>query len=138
MIDLQEVQHIKDEVSENPSQFEDIIEASTLGICVTDAEGMFIGMNKNYHTIYGYERSEMVGNSFLMVSEPKKRTQLQELHDIFMKLKDEIMCNWEVMRKDGTLFTISADAGYESDLNGGPAKITFIWPDREDLQALIS
>jgi PAS domain S-box-containing protein len=138
MIDLREAQRIKDLVSENPDQYEEIIEGSTLAICVTDETGTFIGMNSKYLKLYGYEREEMIGQGFVMVLEPDKRNRLQELHDLFMKLKDEIMRNWEVMRKDGGLMTITADAGYEGNLMGHEAKITFVWPDDPKLQELIS
>jgi len=138
MIDLKEAQRIKDLVSEEPDRFEDIIESSSLAICVTDETGTFMGMNSRYLKLYGYKRDEMLGQPFVMVLEPDKRNRLQELHDIFMKLKDEIMRNWEVMRKDGSLMTITADAGYEGNIKGHEAKITFVWPDAPELQKLIS
>ena len=72
-----------------------------------------------------------MGSSFLMVVPEDDQDRLQDLHDIFMKLKDEIMRNWEVKHKDGHTFTISADAGFSPDILGKPHKVTFIWPDHE-------
>lgn len=131
MIDLKESQRIKNLLEQSPEDYERIIEETPLAICVTDSNGNYSAVNENYLRLYGYSKDEMVGSSFLMVVPVDDQDRLQELHDIFMKLKDEIMRNWEVKHKDGRLFTISADAGFSPDLLGKPHKVTFIWPDAE-------
>ena len=137
MIDLKETQRIKELLEQSPENFQQIIESSTLGICITNSEGNYSAVNENYLKLYGFDREEMVGHSFLMVLEEHRKDKLQELHDMFMKLKDEICRHWEVMRKDGRVFHISADAGYSPDILGEPHKVTFVWPEEEDLQKLL-
>ncbi len=134
MIDLRESQRVKALLENSPENFEQIIEETSLAICVTNQHGNYSAVNENYLRLYGYERDEMIGAWFLIVVPEDDQDRLQDLHDIFMKLKDEIMRNWEVKNKDGHTFTISADAGFSPDIMGQPHKATFIWPDDESDQ----
>jgi PAS domain S-box-containing protein len=129
MIDLHETQRIKEKLIANPEAFESIIERTHLGICITDPSGNYSAVNDAYCSLYGYHREELIGKSFLVVVQEQQKDRLQELHDMFMKLKDEIFRNWEVVKKDGTLIKISADAGYAADILGKPHKVTFVWPE---------
>ena len=131
MIDLKETQRLKEQLEANPSDFVAIIENTPLAICITNELGNYSAVNQNYLRLYGYEESEMVGSSFLMVVPENDQDRLQDLHDIFMKLKDEIFRNWEVQHKNGHTFKISADAGFSPDILGKPHKVTFIWPEEE-------
>lgn len=137
MIDLHETQRIKEKLVANAANFTDIIEETHLGICITDPNGNYSAVNDAYCTLYGYNRSEFIGKSFLMVVQEQQKERLQELHDMFMKLKDEIFRNWEVLRKDGSLIKISADAGYAANILGKPHKVTFVWPEDEANQLLL-
>lgn len=128
MINLKETERIKQELKKNPDNYKSIIENTELGICITDEDGNFFDINENYARMYGYDKNEMIGQSFLMVVPVDDKIRLQELHDLFMRMKDEIMRNWEVQRKDGETFKIFADAGYASKIGGSPKKVTFVWP----------
>ncbi len=134
MIDLKETERIKTLLDQNPTHFEQIIEETSLAICITDERGYFVAVNNNYLKVYGYEREEMIGKSFLMVVKPDQKENLQEQHDLFITFKDEIMRNWEVVRKDGTVIKIFADAGFSTKIHGKPKKITFVWPKDTSLQ----
>lgn len=134
MIDLDETQRMKRLLQENPENFDEIIEDTFLGICITDENGNFVAVNEAYCLMYGYSREELVGNPFVMVLEESQRDKLQELHDLFMKFKDEIMRNWRVQRKDGSQIHIFADAGYSDVIQNRPRKVTLVWPDVPELQ----
>lgn len=134
MIDLRETERIKILLDQNPSEFEQIIEQTSLAICITDEKGMFVAVNENYLKVYGYTREEMIGNSFLMVVKEEERGSLQEQHNLFLTFKDEIMRNWEVQRKDGSYIKIFADAGFSTRIQDKPRKITFVWPKDVSIQ----
>ena len=134
MIDLKEADRIKKRLEESPEKYLEIIEDTPLGICITDEKGHFKAVNSKYSKMYGYSKDEMVGNNFTMVLEDSQKNKLQELHDLFMKMKDEIMRNWEVRHKSGELFKISADAGFNGNIHGSPHKVTFVCPDEEERQ----
>lgn len=137
MIDLHETQRIKEKMVANPAAFANIIEGTHLGICITDPNGNYSAVNEAYCKLYGYRREELIGKSFLMVVQEQQKDRLQELHDMFMKLKDEIFRNWEVVKKDGSLIKISADAGYAANILGKPHKVTFVWPEDEANQEML-
>ena len=137
MIDLQEAERLKKELNEDPENYRKVIENTFLGVCITNENGAFHAVNSKYALMYGYSTKELVGNNFTMVLEESQKEKLQELHDLFMKMKDEIMRNWKVKHKDGSLFKISADAGYSGEIEGRPHKITFVWPDDEKKQTLM-
>lgn len=122
MIDLNETKRIKDLLDQDPENHVAIIEDTPLAICVTDENGRYSAVNNNYLRLYGYESSEMIGESFLMVVPEDDQDRLKELHDVFMTLKDEIMQNWEVRGKDRVVFKIFADAGFSPTILGRPIK----------------
>lgn len=137
MIDLVETNRLKKELNAQPENYSEIIESTTLGICITDETGNFFAVNQNYARMYGYNSDEMIGQSFLIVVPTETRSQLQELHDLFMRMKDEIMRNWEVQRKSGEKIKIFADASFSSEIGGSPKKVTFVWPKDEKLQQMM-
>jgi PAS domain S-box-containing protein len=128
MIDILETERIKDEINATPSAVLEIIETtSDIGICITNDQGNFAAVNEAYTKIYGYTKSELIGNSFLMVVPPTNQENMDHLHRKFLKDKKEISREWEVVRKNGERITISVDTGYsEHILGGGPHKITFV------------
>ncbi len=137
MIDLQEVERIKEKLNASPEDYQEIINSSKLAICITDEDANFFAMNNNYLKLYGYSREELTGKSFLTVVPDGMKDKLKDLHDIFLVMKDEIMRNWEVQDSSGRVFKIFADAGYSETISGKPTKITFVWPnDDEKLQLL--
>lgn len=132
MIDLNEVTSIKNKLDEHPDKYLEIIEDTKLAICITNEKGLFVAVNNNYSKMYGYPKDKLVGHSFLTVVPDKFKEKLQDMHDIFVLMKDEIMRNWEVQDSSGRVFRIFADAGYSEKLIGKPTKITFVWPNDEE------
>jgi PAS domain S-box-containing protein len=126
MIDLLETQRLKDAIEANPKNFQAIIEATDIAICITTEEGNFFAVNDNYCNLYGYEREELIGNSFLIVVPPPTKQELSDLHDKFIEAQVELFRTWEVQRKDGELIKISVDAGYTEAITGKPQKLTFV------------
>ncbi len=126
MIDLVETQRLKDAIEETPTKFRSIIEDTDLAICITTQEGNFYAVNNNYCKLYGYEREELVGKSFLIVVPPVTQQELSDLHDKFIDARIELFRTWEVQRKGGELIRIGVDAGYTDKINGEPQKLTFV------------
>ncbi len=101
MIDLQETARLKQAIDEKPEAFEQIIEDTNLAICITDEAGKFAAVNNNYTKWYEYDRSELVGESFLKVVPEETKTELSDLHEEFMDIQIEMMRDWEVVSKSG-------------------------------------
>lgn len=128
-ISLIETKRLKQAIDANPEKLSQILEDTSLGICVTDAHGFFVAVNENYCRIYGYNRTELIGKHFSIVVPDAKVDDLKLLHDQFIENKFEILRNWEVVTKTGELIKIQVDAGYTEKINGKPHKITFIMPE---------
>ncbi len=126
MIDLTETQRIKDAIDQNPENFAQIIEDTSLGICVTNEDGIYVGMNQNYLGILGYNKEEMLGKSFLMVVPPSHKEELNEMHEQFIEIQIEIFEKFTILGKDGKSIDIDVDAGFTDKINGKPHKLTFI------------
>lgn len=128
-INLLETKRLKKEIEEKPADFLKIIENTDLGICITDAKGIFVAVNDNYSKIYEYTKSELIGNHFIMVVPDGKMDELKKLHDQFIKNRYEILRHWEVVTKTKKKIKIQVDAGYTEKINNKPHKITFIMPE---------
>jgi len=128
MIDLLETERIKSEIEENPSKVMESIEStSSIGICITNSLGLFVEVNTAYTKIYGYNKSQLLGKSFLMVVPEENKANMEILHKKFLKDKREIAREWEVVGENGKRISISVDAGYSEDIfDKTPHKITFI------------
>ncbi len=129
MLNVLRTKEIKKQIAQSPQNVQEIINNVTdLGICITDENGYFSTINPRYTEIYGYEKDEITGKHFSIVLPDDKKEKLSVLHDRFMDNKYEILRNWQVRRKDGTLINIQADAGYsEAILDKKPYKITFVY-----------
>lgn len=113
--------------SESDLFYNHIFETANLGICLTDKTGKFILVNPAYCRIYGYEKEELIGESFTKVVPVEQRVYMQELHDKFIYENiEEIPREWDVIGKGGKAIHIVATAGKMDYLENGPYKITTI------------
>jgi PAS domain S-box-containing protein len=126
MMNLAETQRIKDAVEQNPENFETIIESTNIGICVTNEDGIYVGMNAAYLNLLGYQRDEMVGKSFLMVVPTEQQLELKQLHDDFITMQVEIFDKFAIVGKDGKPIYIDVDAGFTDKIHNAPHKLTFV------------
>lgn len=108
------------------SLVEAMLEALPVGICVTDREGKFVAVNRAYSEIYGYQPSEMLGQSFLMVVREEDRELMKRLHDDFIAGKAELEADWTVQGKGGRLIEIVASARRFLGRDGCPYKLTLV------------
>ena len=126
MIDLKETKRVKDNLLSSPDKFLDIIEGTSLAICITNKDAKFVAVNENYAKLYGYSKEELIGNNFTLVVPQEHRDALKKYHDKFFVDKYEILRKWVVQNKKGEKLVIFADAGYNDKIEGGPMKITLI------------
>lgn len=128
MIDLLETERIKAEISSSPEKVLEIIESTPeIGVCITNDKGNFVAVNTAYTKVYGYSKSELVGNSFLIVVPKHNKENMTHLHNKFIRDKREISREWEVVDKNGNSILISVDTAYsETIFDKTPHKITFV------------
>jgi len=116
----------QDNLKKSEQRLREIIETTPVGICITNAEGVYEYVNKPYCRLYQYEPEELIGRHFTMVVPEHDRVRLTNLHEEFMGRRWELRGEWSVVRKDGEEVNILADAAYIIDVDGRPKKVTFV------------
>ncbi|NTW48468.1 MAG: PAS domain S-box protein [Chlorobiales bacterium] len=96
------------------------------GICITDDNGFFVEVNDTFCKLWGYSREELIGQPFTMVVPEKNRPYLQAIHNAFIEKEAELPGVAEVIRKDGTLFSVEFSGGLIVHDNGDRFKITAV------------
>ena len=114
-----------DSLRQSEANVKNILAHTPLGVCVTDAEGLFEQVNEAYCRLYGYAREELIGRHFTMVVPEEHRKFLSDLHDDFIANGTEIRGEWQVLDKLGRRKTIIADAARISQ-DGAFKKVTFV------------
>jgi diguanylate cyclase (GGDEF)-like protein/PAS domain S-box-containing protein len=107
-------------------RFQEIIEKTPAGVCITNEKGIYEYVNDAYCKIYGYRADELLGKHFTIVIPKEYKSKLIELHDHFLSEKTEIRGEWEVLDKKGEKLFILADAAYIIDKDNKPKKVTFV------------
>lgn len=103
-----------------------IVQATPVGICVTDEHGTFEEVNAAYERFYGYSAAELVGRHFTTVVPAEHRAELAALHDAFIADGTEVRGEWDVLRRDGSRGRILAEACRVRGADGRFHKVTFV------------
>ncbi|WP_355661623.1 GGDEF domain-containing protein [Halomonas salifodinae] len=105
-----------------------IIRAAPIGICITNAQGLFEMVNPAYCDFYGYAEEELLGQHFTLVVPQAEQARLNELHDAFIRgeAEQEYRQEWEVCRKNGERRTVLAEASRLVDAQGEVKKVTYV------------
>jgi PAS domain S-box-containing protein len=65
-------------------RFQEIIEKTPAGVCITNEKGIYEYVNDAYCKIYGYRADELLGKHFTIVVPKEYKSKLIELHDHFL------------------------------------------------------
>ncbi len=103
-----------------------VFNATAVGVCITDENGIFIDVNNEYCRIYGYTKEELIGNNFTLVVPAEYKQALQNLHDEFINGKEELASEWQVQRKNGVIIDIYASAELLIQPDGKKYKVTSV------------
>ncbi|MBK5971227.1 MULTISPECIES: PAS domain-containing sensor histidine kinase [Thiorhodovibrio] len=103
-----------------------VINATPVAICITNAQGLFEFVNPAYCHFYGYSVEELLGQHFTLVVPDENKTLMHKLHDRFIAGHNEVRGEWEVLDRCGNIKQIIADATQITGNDGQPRKVTFI------------
>lgn len=123
---LQKDFHERFELKQKEKVLASVFKVTQVGICITDEKGRFVEVNDAYCRIYGYARSEIIGNPFTLVLEEQYWDNAQKMHDDFIAGNPEIPIEWVVRRKDGTALFVVVTAGLLIDDEGKRFKVTTV------------
>ena len=113
-------------VRQSEARLRTIIDATPLGICITNSDGIFEYSNRAHCEIYGYEPGEIVGKPFTIVVPPDRKDFWNDLHQKYLDGYKDIRGEWKVVHKTGRELTILADAARIIGTDGKPKKVTFV------------
>ncbi len=116
----------EDAVRQSEQRLRTIIDSTPLGIVITNEECKIEYVNSAYAQLYGYQPSELIGNSFTMIVPPDKREFWIDLHAKYLAGYKDIRGEWEVRHKTGKPIYILADAARIVGTDGKPKKVTFV------------
>ncbi len=97
-----------------------------VGICVTNAEGVFEQVNDTYTAIYGYRADELLGQHFGIVVEPKDLSKWKAAHDAFVAGRADVRGEFNVVTKSGKRLHILADSTRITGADGQIKKVTYV------------
>ncbi len=103
-----------------------VFNATSNGICITDENGLFVDMNDNYCTIYGYAKEELIGTQFSRMVAPEHEAFMRKAHDDFILNGHEPPGEFEVVDKMGNPLTVKVSAELLIDPDGKRYKVTTI------------
>ncbi|WPL16182.1 Sensory/regulatory protein RpfC [Thiorhodovibrio winogradskyi] len=103
-----------------------VIDATPVGICITNTQGIYEFVNPAYCRFYGYSSTELLGQHFTLVVPPEHKPLLKDLHERFIAGYNEVRGEWEVLDRQGNTKQIIADATRVIGNDGQPRKVTFI------------
>ena len=115
-----------DAIEYNLDAYINIIKNSPIGICITDQEGYFEYVNPKYCQLYGYNKEELVGKHFSVVTLESNKEKLIKLHQDFIAGETEIEGEWNVVDKAGNQMVILANAAKIIGEDGQPRKVTYV------------
>jgi PAS domain S-box-containing protein len=113
-------------VRQSEARLRTIIDATPLGICITNSDGIFEYSNRAHCEIFGYEPGEIVGKPFTIVVPPDRKDFWNDLHQKYLDGYKDIRGEWDVVHKTGRELTILADAARIIGTDGKPKKVTFV------------
>ncbi len=104
-----------------------VFQQMPIGICITDDKGIFTDVNTTYCDIYGYSRSELLGNPFTTVVPDENRPMLEKMHDDFMSKEYELQGRWTVQDSQKRQFEIITNAVFlKNEATGASKKMTLV------------
>ena len=120
--------------SSNPRPLFDLVTASPLAICITDAEGRFTFANRAYCHLYGYPLEDLIGQEFTLVVQDHFKEVAWKMHRNFIETgsdnlgagEEDMIGEWIVIDRGGNRKVIQAEALRITDDLGNPYKVTFV------------
>ena len=106
---------------QNEERYRDILENMEEGYFELDLKGTFTFVNNAACTLMGYEYDELIGVNYKTYTSPETAQHMFEVFNrIFETGKSEIMVDYEVIRKDGSVWIHEMNASLLRDTSGQP------------------
>jgi len=119
------INKLRDKITLLSCIFDDI----DIGIAMTDALGRFVRVNAAYCKLYGYQREELIGQSFTLLLPLAVRTQAMQHHTAFLAGHNDYPSFWILQHRDGKIIKQSTIENRVQCVDGRQFKVTLVLPD---------
>ena len=106
------------QIKEGEKRFRLLFENAPLGYQSLDENGRFIEVNRAWLDLFGYQREEVIGRSFGDFVHPDWQDYFKENFPTFKSIGEILGIEFEMVQRDGTLFTVSIDGKIAKDEKG--------------------
>lgn len=104
---------------ENERLLDIVFNATHVGICLTNAQGIFVRVNQAFSDILGWSLDELVGHHFSLLFKPAFHEAARQLHQLFMReMAGVVPDEWVLKRKDQQKITLSVSNSLYTDDSG--------------------
>lgn len=104
---------------ENERLLDIVFNATHVGICLTNDQGIFVRVNQAFSDILGWSLDELVGHHFSMLFKQEFHEAARQLHQLFMRdLAGVVPDEWVLKRKDLQKITLSVSNSLYTDDSG--------------------
>ncbi len=104
---------------ENERLLDIVFNATHVGICLTNDQGLFVRVNQAFSDILGWTKEEMLGNHFSLLFKPEFHEAARQLHQLFMReMAGVVPDEWVLKRKDRQKITLSVSNSLYTDDSG--------------------
>jgi PAS domain S-box-containing protein len=87
-----------------------VFNTTTVGLCITDSDGIVVAANPADSKIHGYTHEEFVGGLFTKALPPELREDVMKLHHEYMAGElNDMSGEWQVLHKNGTLRDVAVN-----------------------------
>jgi PAS domain S-box-containing protein len=87
-----------------------VFNVASVGLCITDSEGIVVAANPADSKIHGYTHEEFVGGLFTKALPPELREDALRLHREYMEeTLNEMSGEWQLLHKNGTLRDVAVN-----------------------------
>lgn len=106
--DLSRYREMHDNLPERDRLLDIVFKAAPVGISLTNAEGKFVKLNNAFGDILGWDKEELLGESFSKIFIPEFRAQAEQLHLKYLAGEEIPPEDWVLKTKEGKTIYLSA------------------------------
>lgn len=111
--------HAESALHENERLLDIVFNATHVGICLTNNQGIFVRVNQAFSDILGWSIDELLGHHFSLLFKPEFHEAARQLHQLFMReMAGVVPDEWVLRRKDRQKITLSVSNSLYTDDSG--------------------
>jgi PAS domain S-box-containing protein len=104
--DITKRKRIEEQWRKTETLLSTIFDEISVGICVTDANGLFVQVNPTFCQLYGYSAQELLGNPLTILLTPEQQPTALQLYEKSRQERELVQAEWQAQHKQGQYFEV--------------------------------